>query len=178
MAPKIIIPLSKAKTFLSLLGALLFVVLGFFFMIAPETFATTARPSTLLIQIIGFASILFFGLCLVFIAKSLFDTKPGLILDEYGITDNSSASSIGLIEWKDIEGIETIQIASTKLLIIYTNQPEKYIQRAKSGLIRTVMQTNYKSYGSPISISSTALNIKFRDLEALINKEFEKRKLV
>lgn len=177
MAPKIVIPLSKAKTFLSLLGALLFVVAGVFFMLTPATFATTARPSTLLIQIIGLASVLFFGLCLVFIVKSLFDTKPGLILDEYGITDNSSASSIGLIEWKDIAGIETIQIASTKLLMIYTHQPEKYIQRAKNGLMRTVMQTNYKSYGSPISIASTALNIKFRDLETLINTELEKRKL-
>lgn len=178
MESTITIPLSKSKNLLSLLGAVAFVVLGVFFMISPAVFLTTTHRSTLFIQLIGLASVLFFGLCLVYIVKSLFDTKPGLIIDQYGITDNSNASSVGLIEWADIEGIETIRVASTRFLILYTGQPDKYIQRAKNGLIKTALQANYKQYGSPISITANTLGIKFSALESLVLEAFEKRKSV
>jgi len=177
MEPATTIPLSKSKTLLSLLGAVAFVILGVFFLISPATFLTTTHRSPLLIQAIGLASVLFFGLCLVFIVKSLFDTKPGLIIDQHGITDNSNATSVGLIEWADIEAIETIQVVSTRFLILYTSQPEKYLHRAKNGLLKATMQANYKRYGSPISITANTLSIKFSALENLVLEAFEKRKL-
>ena len=73
----------------------------------------------------------------------MFDNAIGLIIDEMGITDNSNASSIGLIKWVDIKEIRTEQEASTKFLLIYTNNPEEYLDKAK-GFKRKLMRGNNK----------------------------------
>ncbi len=176
MSEKIEIPLSKTKIILLLFGALLFVIAGVFFIVKPNIFLTSLFSNETVIRIIGIVSVIFFGLCLIYIFKKLFDTKVGLIVDEQGITDNSNATSVGLIEWQDITGIETLQIVSTKMLMIHTNKPDKYINKAKGNLSKRALKTNYKSYGTPLSIVSTSLKIKFKDLESLILEEFHKRK--
>ncbi|GAA4278372.1 STM3941 family protein [Aquimarina mytili] len=176
MSEKIEIPLSKTKIVLLVFGALAFVIGGVFLSLNPETFTTSRIKNETVILIIGIVSVVFFGLCLLFAIRKLFDKKMGLIIDENGITDNSNATSVGLIEWQDITGIETLQIASTKMLMILTDKPDKYIDRAKGSLSKRAMKTNYKMYGSPLSLVSTSLKIKFKDLEALIHNELYKRK--
>ena len=176
MIEKIEIPLSKKKIALLFIGAIVFVIFGILFVLTPETFKSSIFRNPETIRIAGIASLLFFGLCTVFIAKKLFDNKVGLTIDQDGITDNSSATSVGLIEWKDIKGIETLQIVSTRILMLRTDQPDKYIDRAKNGISKRAMKANLKMYGSPLSIISNSLKIKFVDLERLILSEFEKRK--
>ncbi len=176
MNEKIEIPLSKMKIILLVIGALVFVVLGVLLIMEPATFVTSRFKNESMIRIIGIASVSFFGIGLFFIARKLFDNKVGLILDSNGIIDNSNAANVGLIEWQDITGVEVLQIASTKILILLTDKPDKYIDRVKNKMAKRVMKTNYYSYGSPLSIVSTSLKIKFNDLEKLIVTEFEKRK--
>ncbi|MEW7290635.1 STM3941 family protein [Aquimarina sp. 2304DJ70-9] len=176
MSEKIEIPLSKTKIVLLLLGALIFVVVGVFLILEPSTFITSRIRSESIIRIVGIASASFFGLCLIFIARKLFDNKEGLIIDNNGITDNSNATSVGLIEWQDITGVETLQIASTKILLLLTDKPDKYIERAKGSMSKRAMKTNHKMYGTPLSIVATSLKIKFNDLEELIVNELHKRK--
>jgi len=73
-----------------------------------------------------------------FIVKKVFSRKAGLTINDKGIIDNSNKISIGLIEWDDITGVETIQVnipvygyffsvSSPKMLVLKTNEPEKYI---------------------------------------------------
>jgi len=69
---------------------------------------------------------------MAFIGRKLFDNRPGLVIDAVGITDNSNATSMGLIEWVDITKVEKKQIMSTKFLILHTSNPEKYLQRVKN----------------------------------------------
>lgn len=176
MEDKIEIQLSKIKILLLLLVAAIFVILGGFFILNPEQFATHRFRSPEIIRIVGIVAVAFFGLCLVLITKKLFDNKIGLTLDQKGITDNTNAASVGLIEWTDITGIRTVQVASTKILMLDTDQPHKYIDRAKNGISKRALKANHKMYGSPLSIISNSLKINYRDLEQLIKTEFEKRK--
>lgn len=111
------------------------------FILSPET-----------VRIMGVLGIVLFGAAGVFGIKKLFDKKVGLIIDENGITDNSSALSIGLIEWKDINGIELTQVNSIKFLRIGFKNPEKYISKAKNGIKAKLMKINMNMYGSPIYI--------------------------
>ncbi|WP_224489573.1 STM3941 family protein [Robertkochia flava] len=176
MKDKIEIQLNKTKILLLLIGAVAFVVFGVLFILNPEKFQSTLFRNPEFIRIAGIASVAFFGLCSIFIAKKLFDNKVGLTIDQNGITDNSNATSIGLIEWADITNIGTVQVQSTKILMLETDKPEKYIERAKNGLAKRAMKANHKMYGSPLSIISNSLKIKYDDLERLITEEFEKRK--
>lgn len=172
MGCKIEIELSKKKLILLLIAGVVFVIVGYLGAVKPGDFVSPLFRSPEIIRISGIAGACFFGIGIVFIAHKLFDNKPGLIIDQYGITNNTNATSLGLIEWNDITGIEVQQVMSTKFLILHTNNPEKYIKRAKNFISRRAMETNAKTYGSPLSITSNSLKISFEELEALIKKEF------
>lgn len=158
------------------IGAALFVVLGMLLLLNPDDFTTAASRNPAMIRIAGIVATVFFGLCLAFITRKLFDKKVGLTIDQDGITDNSNATSVGLIEWADITGIDRVEIASTKILMLQTNKPDKYIERAKNAISRRAMKANYKNYGSPLAIIANSLKLNFDELEKLLATEIEKRK--
>ena len=137
--------------------------------------------------LIGLVGILFFGLCFLFYFKKVFDRKYGLIINDNGIIDNSNGTSIGLIEWKDIISVEVIQtkvfiynlgisVLSPKMLLIRTNNPQKYIKKSKNIISRTAMKENFSRYKTPLTIMSTSLTINSSKLEKLISEQIEKRK--
>ena len=165
---KVEIPLSKKKLVLGIIGSILFVVLGAFVVMSKEP-----KLASIFVKIAGIAGILFFGATGVYGVIKSFDKSIGLTIDENGIIDNSSASSIGLIKWSDITEIQTSQVQSTKFLLIHTVNPDFYINKAK-GVKRKVMEMNKRFYGTPLSIASTTLKYNFKDLEKLINDKFHK----
>ena len=175
MSNKIEIPLSKTKILLVVVGAIGFVVAGIYFILNPDQFASNGYGGRQMIQILGVVAAVFLGGALIFAMKKLFDNKVGLVIDDEGIVDNSNATSVGLIEWKDIIGVSTYQVASTKFLILETNDPEKYISRGKNAIVRRGMKMNHNLYGSPLTIISNSLKIKHSELEKLLATEFEKR---
>lgn len=159
---------------LLLIGALLFVVAGFWAVITPQRFVS-ARFSESIVLAAGIAALLFFGLCAIFIAKKVFGKQMGLVINDMGIIDNSGGTSVGLIEWADITGMSKLEIASSKILMIHTSDAEKYINRARNIIAKKAMTANHKMYGSPLSITSNSLKIKFSELEHLLAEQIEKR---
>jgi hypothetical protein len=173
------IPLSKNKIILLSLGALIFVLLGFWLAIDPENFKVSVfrYRSTELIRVVGIISIVFFGVCSFFIFKKVFDKKFGLIIDKNGITDNSNATSIGLVKWTDIIGIRVLEVVNQKFVMIDVSNPEYYIDLKKNRFGKMAMKANYTKYGSPISITANSLKADFKELKEIIEKQFEKNAL-
>lgn len=176
MVSKNEIPLNKTKIVGLFVVSAVFIILSILFNRNPKTFVSPIMRSPEVIRTIGITGLCFFGICISFISRKLLDNSPGLIIDQNGITNNTNATNLGLIEWEDITGIETKQVMLTKFLIIHINKPEKYISRTKSVIAKQAMRVNYKTYGSPISITSNSLKIDFSNLESLVRSEFEKRK--
>lgn len=170
------IGLSKKKLFLALIGSVIFILLGIH-IINPEQFNSSRHRSIEFIRIAGFASVSFFGICFICILFKIFDKKPGLIINENGIIDNSHYGSVGLIDWSEIKGIRTRQIKSTKFLLIDISNPEEFIKKS-SWIIALLMKASLKMCGTPLSITSNSLNYNFDDLEKLVLKEWEKYKNV
>lgn len=172
---KIEMPLSKTKLPLGIGGSILFVVLGYYLFTTIAEQQTRFNPT--IVKGVGIAGILFFGATLMHGIKKMFDKTIGLTIDENGIFDNTNASSVGLIKWTDISDIKTEQVASTKFLLIYTTNPDFYLEKVK-GFKRKLMEGNNKMYGTPLSITSTTLKFNFNDLEELLieklNEEREK----
>lgn len=166
---KVEIQLSKKKIILLSIASFLFVVLGILFLIYPEKFISYIMRSEEFIRMAGIASILFFGATGIYGIFKMFDNKVGLTIDENGITDNTNATSIGLIKWSEITEIKTQQVMSTKFLLIFVDDQTKILERA-SGMKRKLMEANAKMYGTPISITANTLNFDFDQLESLINK--------
>ena len=175
MESTIEIPLSKLKIGLSFIGTIIFVILGILFTTNPEEWLTARSNSPGFVRIIGVISVVFFGVCGIFIGRKLFDKTIGLTIDEKGITDNTNGTSVGLIEWDDITGIDKVEISFSKILLIKTDKPDKYIDRAKNGISKRAMKANNRIYGSPISIISNSLSMKFSELEKLVKSELKRR---
>jgi len=170
---KIEIPISKTKVILMVLGSLLFVCAGFWIVLTIAD--QQSRYNSVFLKIVGMIAVLFFGTTGVFSLKKIFDNKPGLIIDEKGIIDHSGGVSIGLIEWVDITGVRTVQVMSTKFLLIDTINPDKYYEKA-SRFKRRMMKYNMNMYGTPLSIASNTLKYNFDELVKLILIEFDKNK--
>ena len=177
MGQRIEIPLSKRKIILFLIGSIMFVVAGILGIIMPERFNSIYK-SPEFIRITSILGVIFFGLSMVFTFKKLIgNNKFGLVIDEYGITDYSTATSIGLIEWSDIKAIEKINFASKNILVIYVNNPEMYINKASNAIAKHALRMNFKMTGSPITIIPYSLqNVKIDELEKMVISEFDKRK--
>jgi len=164
------IPISKGKLFFGIGGSILFVMMGIFI----YTNVDISSKNPVFLKIIGSASVLFFGATGIYGLTKLFDKKAGLIIDNAGITDHSNATSVGLIKWSDITAIKTRQVKSTKFLLIEVGNPEVYLEKAKSGIQRKLMQANMKTYGTPLSITSNTLSYDFGKLEKLVQEKFMK----
>ena len=167
-AQRIEIALSKKKILLMLLGSLAFFALGLWFIISPQTISSSNGGSPTTIVIAAYATILFFGLSIFVLIKKLLDSKPGIIIDQICLTDNSSGMSAGHILWSDIEDISVIEIQRQKLIMLQVRNPLDYIDKQTSGLKRKMMQMNYKMYGTPIIITSNGLKISFEELLSIL----------
>lgn len=166
-----IIGLSKTKLVLLLLGASAFVAAGIWMLSLDDASIQSQRRfnDPLYVHGLGLVAVVFFGICGLFALKKLFDKKPGLVFNNSGIVDNASSASAGFIPWSEVVGAEVFEIQKQKMLIIMVRNPQEYIARGNS-LRRTLNKANYKMVGSPISISSNALEISFSELTSLFSQ--------
>ncbi|WP_439506202.1 STM3941 family protein [Sediminibacterium sp.] len=167
------IPLSKKKLVLILFGAISFVLIGLWFLINPPISSHQIFGLSSIYSIVGFISVLFFGLVAVAIFPKISDKKAGIIINSQGIIDNSSGVSAGLVSWKDIQEIKVAQVMNEKFLMLIVKNPQDYIAKIKNTIKRKGMEINYKTYGSPISISASALKINFDELHKLLVDKME-----
>ena len=167
---EIAVALKKQKLILLLLGAIAFVALGYWLWLIAED---QIRFYPLFVKVIAINSIVFFGMCSIYIFAKLFDTKPGLIVDQDGIVDNSSGVSAGRIQWSEITGFMIKEVSGQSFIAIGVSDPEKYLQRG-GFLKRSLNAASFKMTGSPINISSNSLDMNFGQLHQTLISAFEK----
>lgn len=175
------ISLSKTKLTKLLIFSILFVVGGLWMIVTNPQTSNPVFNNPLLKTIASYGALIMGLLGIYFFTKKLMDKKPGLVLSDQGIVDNTSAFNFGLIPWVDIAAIyeRSIQtgIASKQyFLTIAVKDPEKYIDRETNFLKRKLLIANSKSYGSPIHISTNGLKTTPKYLLQLVNEYFEKYK--
>jgi len=173
------ISLSKAKLTKLLIFSALFLLGGLWMIITNPQTSNSVFNNPIIKALASYGSTLMGIWGIYFFSKKLFDKKPGLVLNEQGIYDNTSAFKFGLIPWSDISEIyeRSIQasIASKQYFVtIGLVNPEKYISREPNVLKRKLLIANSKSYGSPIHISTNGLKTNHKDLLKLVMEYHEK----
>ena len=174
-----IIEVSKGKIVLVILGSCVFVALGLWLLSFDAEAVRSGRSfrpfgnDPLIARVFGGVAVGFFGLCGLYGVKKLFDRKPGLVFNASGIIDNASGVAAGFIPWSEVVGTAIFEVNGQKTLIIGVADPQKYVERG-GALRRALNKANYKFSGSPISISSHALDIAFPELLSLFNRYLQK----
>jgi hypothetical protein len=115
------------------------------------------------------ASIVFFGLCAIFGIKKLLEKKPALIFNSAGLFDNASLVPAGVIPWSEITGVGALEVKKQALLVVKLADPQKSID-GSGALKRALRKTTFSTYGSPVVIPLSAVNIGFNELLVLFNR--------
>jgi len=165
---KIEIRLNKNKLKVLVLIGFVFVIAGGWFLFDPPQTENQLLRETTIVRGIGLVAILFFGGIAFKIIRKLKDTKPGLIIDKTGITDNSNAVAAGFIPWQDIRDIQAVSVFNKEFMMVLVNNPEEYISRQTGTIKRTAMRMNYKRYGSPVSITAETLDCNSAELKKIM----------
>ena len=112
---------------------------------------------------VSYVSIVFFGLGIFVGIKKLFDDKPGLIINAQGILDNVSRFSLQPVPWQDIQGFGVAEIHKQKMLVIFLENPQPYLDSATS-MQKLGFSGNAKLVGSPWVITAATLKTNFDEL--------------
>lgn len=159
------IPLSKTRMVLVLAFSLVATALGIWLLLLQNELQ--------ILRIIGVMIVMFFGFTASILVRKLRDDIPGMIIDEVGINDNSSAVAAGMILWRDVKDVFVVETGSQKFIMIEVHEPEKYIERQTHYLQKKAMEHNLKTYGSPLSITAQGLKYNFDKLYTLIRTNME-----
>ncbi len=173
---KIEIQLSKSKLIILLVIGIIFMTLGFWFVITVPKVNSIIFGNPIAIITLGIVTILFSLIGLLFVFKKMFDKSPGLTISSEGIIDNASGVGAGFIPWTDVLEINETVVVNKHFINIVVKNPEHYIDRQKNILLKKLVQINYKTYGTVIGIPSVALNCDFKELQQLLQDAFIKFK--
>ncbi|MDB5200677.1 MAG: hypothetical protein JWQ27_86 [Ferruginibacter sp.] len=173
------IELSKAKLTKLLVFSIIFFSVGLWMIVSNPQTNNSFFNDPLVKGFASYGAVIMGALGTFFFTKKLFDKKPGLIIDEHGIYENTSAFAFGLIPWSDIAYIEEhilqVSVASKQYFVtVALTDPEKYISREKNLLKRKLLNANARSYGSPIHISTNGLKTTHQELLQLLKNALTK----
>ncbi|GGF90171.1 hypothetical protein GCM10010912_39180 [Paenibacillus albidus] len=118
---------------------------------------------SILIALVGLVCTVFFGACLLYIIKMMFDRGPAVILDEQGVTDHSSFTSGGTIRWDEIENLELFHLSGQKMIGIQLKDPQAYLANQR-GFKGWLMRVNHRMVDAPVNIAQAALPIPLEQL--------------
>jgi hypothetical protein len=141
-------------------------ILGGFLVINPSAYVVTSGyryRHPLEIFLLGALCISTCGPCVALLFYRIIDSRPGLKISLDGIINRTSLFGTDLIEWSDINKIDTENDKYPVYVIVYINNPAEYVQEKKL-FARYMASSNYTKYGSPIVIDAYQLKCSYPEL--------------
>jgi len=105
----------------------------------------------------------------------VFTRKFGLVLDDNGVTDNSSELSAGFVPWSDVKEIGVRSLFfNKKAIIVIFKDPEEHINKYKpESYKRKVAEASLKRFYSPIQLKTNYLDIRPSQLYHVLNVKLQ-----
>lgn len=182
MSQELVIKLNRKKIAFNLLGSLVLTIISILFVLNPEKYTSFIFFRKDVILYTGIIGLIFFGVASIYIGYRLFRKQAGIIVNDKGIYDNTSMSSVGLIKWEDITDIEIYKVPtglllknSISMVLVKVKEPDKYIT-SFSSFKKNILILNYKNYGTPITINTNVLAYSSTELLDLLIDKFNKSK--
>ncbi|WP_017973017.1 STM3941 family protein [Actinopolyspora halophila] len=163
---------NRTRLVLMTLGALVFILFGLTMCYEAVT-AMRSAPRAGLFLALGAAGIVFFGTFLVYGALRLFKPKPVVLLDNAGLRDHASLTSVGFIGWHDIAGAMADTDGTQRVLSIVLVDPDKVLGRV-TGVKGLLLRTSTRMTGTPVNISQTTVAMPVPQLAAEIRLAADK----
>jgi hypothetical protein len=132
------------------------------------------RQPAWFVEGIGIVGAIFFGACAVFCLVRLVSRRPGLVIDQEGIIDSTSYSSVGRVPWSQITGatvtsLPTFQrslifrIPPPRIMVIEVREPQLFLARG-NWLQQLLRRGSVGMLGSPVVLPGSVLRADLDDL--------------
>jgi hypothetical protein len=154
MNQNIVIYPKTSKMLLLGLASLLFVGVSVFMVMNAEEM----ELSSVLVIALSFLCIPFFSVGFIYTMYRTFHRKPSLVVDEGGITDNSSAISVGFVRWNDIKEMFLYEFMGQKFLGIVPKDEQAFFA-TMSPVKRRLMQVNNRMVKAPVNITQNTVSM-------------------
>ena len=158
-----VIERSRAKGLASVLGCAVFVW-------ASLAIIAEGSALTLIVGAVGVLTFGWFGIAWVVL---LLRTGPGLVVDDRGFDDNSSAVAVGRVLWADVIMVSERSFGWTSFVVVKVREPTVYLARL-GRLARLAGAVNRRLVGSPVTVGSVGLKTSFANLSMLLHEGFER----
>ncbi|MFB9329284.1 STM3941 family protein [Paenibacillus aurantiacus] len=139
---------AKAKTGSLTLAAALFVATG----------CSMIASDEVLIRLFGLLCVLFFGGCFIYLAYRMFNRQPSLLIDDEGVTDNSSYVGGGRLAWQDIVSIQLYDFMGQRMIGLTLRDPRALYDR-QGRFKRLLLKANKGLVHAQVNIPQSALAI-------------------
>ncbi len=127
------------------------------------------RFTPFLARTVGLSAMAIFGFSMIIMAGRLISKKPGIEITRDEIIDYSYKKL--RIRWADIIELKTDETFGSEFILVMIRNPETYINRPD--LIQKIsMEWNWRTYGTPITLSSGSLKCTSKELYDLILKNW------
>ncbi|PQP83057.1 hypothetical protein C0Q44_17085 [Paenibacillus sp. PCH8] len=140
-------------------GAALFVATGFFLIID----GSSGANGSIISEVIGLLSILFFGLCFCYSLVKMIKKEPSFVINERGFVDSSSYTAGGAVAWKDVEKIFMYELMGQKMIGIKMRDEKAFLDR-QNGMKRKLMTVNSNMVDATLSIAQSSLTLPLDQL--------------
>lgn len=117
---------------------------------------------------------LFFGYATYFLFRRALGGKDILIVDENGVTDNSSAVALGFIPWQDIKDIHLRSTLGNYFIELELFDEEKYLKRLK-GIKKLAVKINLNTGHELVCITLNSTGVGYRTVMPVILTMFEQK---
>ena len=159
---------------LSLLAALLDaeMIKGLLYRLPVVNFFTITSGYVIAFRAFMLFGAFFFGICLFFIVRRA-KSKEILLVDERGITDNSSAIALGFIPWHDIGSICLRPFMGQTFIEAELKNEEKYLAnlgKVKRNAIRANKKTGFQAVLINLNGSGEKAEVVYPKVDALFNQ--------
>ena len=147
-------------------GFMLFVGMG----ILANSFGN--KPSTnSFVMVLGIIFLLG-SLVIIILSRKLFINKTAMVIDDDGLTDNSSSGYNGFIPWGDVIEVKKKKVNGRRIVCVMLKNPNDYIKTGKSLIHKKQMEFNKNFFGTPIVISSRGLDMDYFSLLEMIQRKY------
>lgn len=163
----VVVERSRKKMMWAILGCLALVL-------ASAVIATQGPPLAIVIGVVGLVTFLGFGVTWVVLSRR---KGPGLVVDDEGFDDRSSAVAVGRVPWSDVRGLSEWTASGSSSVVVHVADPDVYLVRLP-WLARRLARVNVAMAGSPVTIASTGLDIDHERLFALLQEGLERHRRV
>ena len=152
------------------------IILGIIFlMVGTYTLVMGLIAKELFYAISGVIITVLIGTSLLFTVKTFIAQTPLLLIGKDGITDTSTASSVGFINWQEIQSINVQKSFGQEYIGITVYDLNKLMKRI-SIVKQVAMKANLIFKYPPVAISLLTADIELNEVVSIMQRRMEEYK--